>query len=78
MALAAPAHAWPEAERRHVCILFCDLVGSTPMSQQLDAEDLRTALGSYQHVCKVVVNTGVLFFKRNGKSQDLLLVQAFE
>lgn len=56
VALAVPANAWPEAERRHVCILFCDLVGSTPMSQQIDAEDLRTALGSYQHVCKVVVN----------------------
>ncbi|MFZ2107383.1 MAG: adenylate/guanylate cyclase domain-containing protein [Roseiarcus sp.] len=56
VALAAPANAWPEAERRHICLLFCDLVGSTPMSQQLDAEDLRTALGSYQHACKVVVN----------------------
>jgi class 3 adenylate cyclase len=38
-----------------VCVLFCDLVGSTPMSQQLDAEDLRIALGSYQRTCEAVV-----------------------
>lgn len=43
-----------QAERRHVCVLFCDLVGSTPLSQQLDAEDLRVALGSYQQVCEAV------------------------
>jgi class 3 adenylate cyclase/tetratricopeptide (TPR) repeat protein len=43
-----------QAERRHVCVLFCDLVGSTPLSQQLDAEDLRVALGSYQQACEAV------------------------
>ena len=28
-----------EAERRQLTILFCDLVGSTPLSEQLDPED---------------------------------------
>src|SRR5262249_39799610 len=28
-------------ERRQLSVLFCDLVGSTPLSQQLDAEEWR-------------------------------------
>ena len=31
----------PEAERRQLTVMFCDLVGSTPLSEQLDPEDLR-------------------------------------
>jgi len=54
-ALDATAGAAPEAERRHVCVLFCDLVGSTAMSQRLDAEDLRNVVGAYQRVCEVAV-----------------------
>jgi len=44
-----------EAERRHLSVLFCDLVGSTPLSQRLDAEDLRIVVGSYQRTCEAVV-----------------------
>src|SRR5687767_9256852 len=33
--------ATPEAERRQLTVLFCDLVGSTALSAQLDPEDLR-------------------------------------
>jgi class 3 adenylate cyclase len=29
------------AERRHLTVMFCDLVGSTALSAQLDPEDLR-------------------------------------
>ncbi len=54
-AVEASASAAPEAERRHVCVLFCDLVGSTLMSQRLDAEDLRELIGAYQRVCAEVV-----------------------
>lgn len=36
------------AERRLLTMLFCDLVGSTPLSQQLDPEELRPALRRYQ------------------------------
>jgi class 3 adenylate cyclase/tetratricopeptide (TPR) repeat protein len=54
-ALHASTGATPEAERRHLCILFCDLVGSTPLSHQLDAEDLRDVMGAYQRACEAVV-----------------------
>ena len=45
----------PEAERRHICVLFCDLVGSTPLSYRLDAEELRDVVGSFQSACNAVV-----------------------
>jgi class 3 adenylate cyclase/predicted ATPase len=35
-------------ERRQLTVLFCDLVGSTPLSQQLDAEEWRDLLAQYQ------------------------------
>jgi class 3 adenylate cyclase/predicted ATPase len=36
------------AERRHLTVLFCDLVGSTPLSTRLDPEDLREVLHTYR------------------------------
>jgi class 3 adenylate cyclase len=32
----------PDAERRQVTVLFCDLVDSTPLARQLDPEDYRS------------------------------------
>src|SRR5690348_13397081 len=43
-----------DAERRQLTILFCDLVGSTALSQQLDPEQLRTLMQSYQQACRNV------------------------
>jgi len=37
-----------EAERRHLTVMFCDLVGSTPLSEQLDPEDFREVVRAYQ------------------------------
>lgn len=37
-----------EAERRHLTIMFCDLVGSTALSRMLDPEDYRDVMRSYQ------------------------------
>jgi tetratricopeptide (TPR) repeat protein len=37
----------PEAERRQVTVMFCDLVGSTELSSRLDPEDLRELVGRY-------------------------------
>ena len=34
-------------ERRQLTVLFCDLVGSTPLSQQLDAEEWRDVVEAY-------------------------------
>jgi hypothetical protein len=39
-----------EAERRHLTVMFCDLVGSTPLSTRFDPEDLREIVGAY-HRC---------------------------
>ena len=46
---AAPAI--PEAERRQLTVLFCDLVDSTPLASQLDPEDLREVVRAYQDTC---------------------------
>jgi class 3 adenylate cyclase len=35
------------AERRPITVMFCDLVGSTGLAAQLDAEDWRNLVGSY-------------------------------
>jgi class 3 adenylate cyclase/predicted ATPase len=37
-----------EAERRHMTVMFCDLVGSTSLSTRLDPEDLQEVIGAYQ------------------------------
>src|SRR5271156_5512094 len=39
-----------EAERRHLTVMFCDVVGSTPLSTRFDPEDLREIVGAY-HRC---------------------------
>lgn len=43
--------ASPAAERRHLTVMFCDLVGSTQLSLQLDPEELREVVRSYQGIC---------------------------
>jgi hypothetical protein len=47
--IAAPASVG-EAERRQLTVMFCDLVGSTPLSTRFDPEDLREIVGAY-HRC---------------------------
>ena len=48
-----------DGERRHLTIVFCDLVGSTALSERHDAEDLRTILSSYHEtVAKEVTKLG--------------------
>jgi class 3 adenylate cyclase/predicted ATPase len=39
-----------DAERRQLTVMFCDLVGSTPLSTRFDPEDLRAMIGAY-HRC---------------------------
>ena len=39
-----------DAERRHLTVMFCDLVGSTALSTRHDPEDLRELIGGYHHV----------------------------
>lgn len=44
------------AERRQLTCLFCDLVGSTALSEQLDAEDFRQVILDYQQIAEEVIN----------------------
>ena len=37
------------AERRQMTVMFCDLVGSTELSQRLDPEDMRDLMHRYQN-----------------------------
>jgi class 3 adenylate cyclase/tetratricopeptide (TPR) repeat protein len=43
------------AERRQLTIMFCDLVGSTALSRELDPEDLREVIGCYQDAVAAAV-----------------------
>ena len=54
---AAPfaASAEAAAERRHLTVMFCDLVGSTAISAQLDAEEWRDLVGAYLDAASAAV-----------------------
>ena len=45
----------PEAERRQLTVLFCDLVDSTVLASQLDPEDWREVVWAYQAACAEVI-----------------------
>jgi class 3 adenylate cyclase/tetratricopeptide (TPR) repeat protein len=42
-------------ERRQLTVMFCDLVGSTALSHELDPEDLREVIRSYQEGTRHVI-----------------------
>jgi class 3 adenylate cyclase/tetratricopeptide (TPR) repeat protein/ABC-type transport system involved in cytochrome c biogenesis ATPase subunit len=44
-----------DAERRHLTVMFVDLVGSTEMATKMDAEDMRDVITSYQNTVAGVV-----------------------
>ncbi len=43
------------AERKQITVLFCDLVGSSQLSERLDPEDLRDIMRAYRYTCKKVI-----------------------
>ena len=43
------------AERRQLTVMFCDLVGSTALSAQLDPEDLREVIAAYHRAVTGIV-----------------------
>src|SRR5215470_14400075 len=45
----------PEAERRQLTVMFCDLVDSTKLSSQLDPEEYRDVVRAYQATCTEVI-----------------------
>jgi class 3 adenylate cyclase len=44
-----------EAERRQLTVMFCDLVGSTALSTELDVEDYRELIRTFHDICATVV-----------------------
>jgi class 3 adenylate cyclase/tetratricopeptide (TPR) repeat protein len=52
IASPAPHH---DAERRHLTVMFCDLVGSTALSARLDPEDMWEVIRAYRAACASVI-----------------------
>ncbi|MBV8358600.1 MAG: AAA family ATPase, partial [Deltaproteobacteria bacterium] len=44
-----------QGERRQLTVMFCDLVDSTPLSEQFDPEELRELIRAYQHACNTAI-----------------------
>jgi class 3 adenylate cyclase/predicted ATPase len=51
----SPQPTVPEAERRQLTVMFCDLVDSTALAAKLDPEDLREIVRSYQEASAEVI-----------------------
>src|SRR5262249_25008074 len=49
--LEPPRATETDAERRHLTVVFCDLVGSTALAGELDPEDLAGVIRRFQTVC---------------------------
>jgi class 3 adenylate cyclase/tetratricopeptide (TPR) repeat protein len=52
----APPARQDEPERRQLTVMFCDMVGSTALSERLDPEDMRDVIGAYQAACAGVIS----------------------
>ena len=52
---AALEVAAASGERRQITVMFCDLVGSTTLSERLDPEELRSLLHGYRTLCGEVI-----------------------
>ncbi|HEV8713122.1 MAG TPA: adenylate/guanylate cyclase domain-containing protein [Candidatus Binatia bacterium] len=50
-----PDSGLSSGERRQLTVMFCDLVGSTALSEQLDPEELREVVRGYQQVSAEVI-----------------------
>src|SRR5215510_11251210 len=50
-ALAPKSIATAQAERRQITVMFCDMVGSSALSTQLDPEEQREVVATFQLTC---------------------------
>lgn len=56
VAVSSPDHSPPNAgERRQVTVMFCDLVGSTALANQLDPEDMGVILHRFHGACSAAI-----------------------
>lgn len=53
-----------EGERRQITVMFCDLVGSTSLSNALDPEDLREVIRAYQATATASIERHAGFIAR--------------
>jgi class 3 adenylate cyclase/predicted ATPase len=53
--LGALGQRMPEAERRQLTVLFCDLVGSTELATRLDPEDMGAVMSAYHRATAAVI-----------------------
>ena len=53
---SAVASTAESGERRQLTVMFCDLVGSTALSEKLDPEELRALLHDYRTRCGEVIS----------------------
>src|SRR5512143_1147033 len=51
-----PRTATVEGDRRQLTVMFCDMVGSTALSTQLDPEELREVVRAYREMCAQVIS----------------------
>src|SRR5262249_11266538 len=64
MATAVPV-AEAVGERRYLTVMFCDLVGSTAISAQLDPEEWRDLVGAYLDAASAAVAEMGVMWPRN-------------
>jgi class 3 adenylate cyclase/predicted ATPase len=53
---ASPSSAHRDAEFRQITVLFCDLVGSTQLSETLEPEDLQKLIDAYRAGCNKAID----------------------
>ncbi len=46
-----------DAEHRQLTVMFCDIVGSSTLSEQVDAEELRHIIAEYHSTCNAVIQS---------------------
>jgi class 3 adenylate cyclase/tetratricopeptide (TPR) repeat protein len=61
-----------EAERRQISVMYCDLVGSTALSEELDPEDMTEVILAYRSVVKSIA-TSFLGYVANYIGDGLLI-----
>ncbi len=44
------------AERRQLTVLFCDIIGSSSLSERIDPEELRDIMRDYRDICNKIVS----------------------
>jgi class 3 adenylate cyclase len=52
---SALARGASPGERRQLTVMFCDLVGSTPLAERGDPEEVRELMRAYQGTCVTVI-----------------------